>query len=196
MLFRSMQELSRRHSEKKELLALLKQQDKVTNELGELAHLTDDEEKELGELVASDRERLQAELAEIDRQIASVLIERDPRDERNIILEIRAGAGGEEAALFAQELFRAYARFAESRGWQVHTLNSSPSDQGGLKEVVAEVRGQQVFGTLKFERGVHRVQRVPDTEKMGRIHTSTITDRKSTRLNSSHIPLSRMPSSA
>jgi peptide chain release factor 1 len=90
-------------------------------------------------------------------------------------MEIRAGAGGEEAALFAVELFRAYARFAERQGWRVHTVASSPSEQGGMKEIIAEVEGEDVFGQLKYERGVHRVQRVPATEKQGRIHTSTVT---------------------
>ena len=161
--------------DKQALLAVLERRDRVQAELRDLEELLTAEPGELKDLAASDQTRLTHELASLEAEIDSLVRPRDPRDERNVILELRAGAGGEEAALFALELFRAYSRFAEVHGWQVHTAATSPSEQGGLKEIIAEVRGRDVFGTLKYERGVHRVQRVPETEKQGRIHTSTVT---------------------
>jgi peptide chain release factor 1 len=130
---------------------------------------------EMRELAEEELRRTEAELKQIEATLEELLLPHDARDSRDIILEIRAGAGGEEASLFAQELFRAYSRYAERQGWQMHTVSTSPSEQGGFKEVVAELKGEAVFGSMKFERGVHRVQRVPATEKQGRIHTSTVT---------------------
>lgn len=167
--------LAKEHQEKSELLAWLERHEQVLHELQGLDELTDADAGELTRLAADDRNRLTRELAGLQEKIQTHLVKRDPKDTRNIILEIRAGAGGEEAGLFAVQLLRAYTRFAEQTGWSVHVVHSSRSEQGGLKEVIAEVAGQDVFGTLKFERGVHRVQRVPETEKMGRIHTSTVT---------------------
>jgi len=124
-------------------------------------------ELELGEL-EGDRERLAAELK-------ILMLPKDPLDEKNVILEIRAGTGGEEAALFAADLFRMYSRFAEHVGWKLDVMSMSEADQGGIREVIANIEGQRVYSRLKFESGVHRVQRVPDTEASGRIHTSTAT---------------------
>jgi peptide chain release factor 1 len=136
----------------------------------------------LEESDAEMRELAEAELSELaqrreglEEQIQSFLLPRDPDDEKNAILEIRAGAGGDEAALFAADLYRMYGRYAEKQRWKVEAMSSSNSDGGGLKEVIACFRGDQVFQRLKFERGVHRVQRVPSTESQGRIHTSTVT---------------------
>jgi peptide chain release factor 1 len=174
-------QLAREHRGKKELLELLERRERIMAELEGLRELLDSDQRELSELAASDRTRLEQENAAIEQQLELSLRERDPRDRRDVILEIRAGAGGEEAALFALELFRAYTRFAEEHGWQVHTVSSSLSEQGGTKEIIAEVGAPSAekpsgpFGILKFERGVHRVQRVPKTEKQGRIHTSTVT---------------------
>jgi peptide chain release factor 1 len=112
---------------------------------------------------------------QLERELKLLLLPRDPNDEKNIILEIRAGTGGEEAALFAAELFRMYSRYAESQRWRVEVLNSSYAAAGGLKEIVASVLGQKVYSKLKYESGVHRVQRVPETEQQGRIHTSAAT---------------------
>ena len=122
---------------------------------------------ELQEL-AKKKEQLEEELAE-------ELSPKDPRDEKNVIIEIRAGAGGDEAGLFAADLFRMYSRFVELKGWKLKTLSENMTDVGGYKEISASIEGDNVFGTLKYEQGVHRVQRVPDTEKQGRIHTSTAT---------------------
>jgi peptide chain release factor 1 len=136
----------------------------------------------LGEGDAEMRELAQAELAGLEerravleKEIRVLLLPRDPDDDKGAILEIRAGAGGEEAALFAQELFRMYARYAERRGWKVEPLSLSEAGAGGVKEVIASLSGERVFGRMKLERGVHRVQRVPATEAQGRIHTSTVT---------------------
>jgi peptide chain release factor 1 len=118
---------------------------------------------------------LEDRLDRLERQIQLLLLPRDPNDERNTILEIRAGTGGEEAALFAADLFRMYTRFAETQGWRVELLSKSEAAGGGLKEIITLVSGDNVFSKLKFESGVHRVQRVPETEAQGRVHTSTAT---------------------
>jgi peptide chain release factor 1 len=126
-------------------------------------------------LAREDIARLEAEERRLAREIQQGVVPPDPADSRNTIIEIRAGAGGQEAALFAADLYRMYTRYAEARGWKTETLDSSPSDLGGFKEVVFSVSGQDVFKRLKYESGVHRVQRVPATEAQGRIHTSTVT---------------------
>jgi peptide chain release factor 1 len=130
---------------------------------------------ELREMAREELSRLEADLADLEQAIRKLLVPADPNDAKNAILEIRAGAGGEEAALFAGELLRMYSRYAERRGWKVEPLSHSETGSGGTKEVIASVSGEGVFGRLKFERGVHRVQRVPATESQGRIHTSTVT---------------------
>ena len=126
--------------------------------------------------MAHDEQReLEARLAPVERELKLLLIPKDPNDEKNVIVEIRAGTGGDEASLFAAELFRMYSRYAESQGWKVEILESSPSSIGGMKEVVAAIQGKKVYSKLKYESGVHRVQRVPATEQQGRIHTSAAT---------------------
>ena len=118
---------------------------------------------------------LEARREAVENEVTVLLIPKDPNDEKNVIVEIRAGTGGDEAALFAAELFRMYSRYAESQGWRVEILESSPSTMGGLKEIVAAIQGKKVYSKLKYESGVHRVQRVPATEQQGRIHTSAAT---------------------
>jgi peptide chain release factor 1 len=132
-------------------------------------------DEELRELARAEVAELEPRRAELEQQIKLLLVPRDANDERNAILEIRAGTGGTEAALFAHELFRMYDRYAERRGWKVEPLSISESEAGGVKEAIAAVTGDEVFFRLKHERGVHRVQRVPATESQGRIHTSTVT---------------------
>ncbi len=169
-------ELARLQAEKQALLNIVQRLTHLAQEEEEINMIfASPEDQELVNLAHEDRARLTVEKTALLSQAESILIPKDPRDSRDIILEIRAGAGGEEAALFALELFRAYSRYAGARGWNVHIVNQSLSEQGGYKEVVAEISGDGVFGLMKFERGVQRVQRVPATEKMGRIHTSTIT---------------------
>ena len=155
----------------------------VVESFGKWTHLTkqiaDDKEAlsdpELGPLAEQELPELTARLETLEREIQIQLLPRDPNDERNTILEIRAGTGGEEAALFAGDLFRMYTRYAETRGWRVEIMNTSDAAAGGLKEVIALITGNRVFSSLKYEGGVHRVQRVPATEAQGRIHTSTAT---------------------
>ncbi len=130
------------------------------------------------ELIEMAREELQVsteKLASLENELNILLVPRDPNDSKNAIVEIRAGTGGEEAAIFAADLYRMYTRFAEGKGWKVETFSSNPTGLGGLKEVIFLVKGESVYGELKFESGVHRVQRVPQTESSGRIHTSAAT---------------------
>jgi peptide chain release factor 1 len=147
----------------------------VVSEIDGSRDLLAESDPELREMARADVERLTREREGLEAQIRELLLPKDPNDEKDVILEIRAGAGGEEAALFAAELFRMYGRYAESRGWKVEPLSLSETGPGGIKEVVASVSGERVFSRLKHERGVHRVQRVPETESAGRIHTSTVT---------------------
>jgi peptide chain release factor 1 len=127
------------------------------------------------ELARAELPELEAQLAALDERLRALLLPRDPTDDRNTVLEIRAGTGGDEAGLFAADLFRMYTRYAENHGWRIEVLSSSVTGVGGFKEIVALVTGEGAFGRLKYEGGVHRVQRVPTTETQGRIHTSAVT---------------------
>jgi peptide chain release factor 1 len=170
------QKLARRHAELSEMVEKYrewKQIDKGLAEAKQMALEADDPEMKL---LAQDEEKQLTERKEaVERELKFLLLPKDPNDEKNVIVEIRAGTGGDEAALFAGELFRMYSRYAESQGWKVEILESSPSSLGGLKQVVASIQGKKVYSKLKFESGVHRVQRVPATEQQGRIHTSAAT---------------------
>ena len=137
--------------------------------------VSDGEDSELVGMAREDLVGLTERQAQLESEIKLLLVPRDPNDDRNIFLEIRAGTGGEEAALFAADLFRAYCRYAESRKWKVEMMSVSNSGSGGIKEVIALIHGHGAFSRLKYERGVHRVQRVPLTESQGRIHTSAVT---------------------
>ncbi|KTW06838.1 peptide chain release factor 1 [Sphingomonas sanguinis] len=148
---------------------------RLRQEADSLAFMTQDGDDELRELAAEELHANRNALAEADRHLALALLPRDAADERAAMLEIRAGTGGDEAALFAGDLFRMYQRYAERQGWRVEVISASVPDTGGYKEVVASVAGAGVFAKLKFESGVHRVQRVPVTESGGRIHTSAAT---------------------
>ena len=130
---------------------------------------------EMKEFAQEEISRIEGELPSLEEDIKYMLIPADPADDKDIIVEIRAGAGGDEAAIFAGDLYKMYVRFAESRGWKIETLDASPSEMGGYKEVQFKVKGDKVYSEMKFESGVHRVQRVPKTESQGRIHTSTAT---------------------
>jgi peptide chain release factor 1 len=130
---------------------------------------------EMRAMAAAEKPQLEQKRAALEREIKLALVPKDAMDERNVILEIRAGTGGDEAALFAGDLFRMYERYAANQGWKVEVISASEGTMGGFKEIVAEIRGRGAFARLKFESGVHRVQRVPDTEAAGRIHTSTAT---------------------
>jgi peptide chain release factor 1 len=133
------------------------------------------DDEELRELAKMETTDLESQKEELEKQIRNMLIPKDPQDEKNAILEIRAGTGGDEASLFAGDLLRMYIRFCENKGWKTAVLNENEGTMGGYKEVQLEVSGDDVYGTMKFESGVHRVQRVPDTEASGRVHTSAAT---------------------
>jgi peptide chain release factor 1 len=130
---------------------------------------------DLGEMAKEEIPKLEEELEGLEQELKILLLPKDPNDEKNIFVEIRAGAGGDEAGIFAADLFRMYSRYAEEKGWRVEIMDSNPTGVGGLKEVIAQISGESVYSALKYEGGVHRVQRVPKTEASGRIHTSTVT---------------------
>ncbi|MDD8019280.1 MAG: peptide chain release factor 1 [Bacteroidota bacterium] len=132
-------------------------------------------DQELKELALAEMEELKPKLERLEEEVKELLLPKDPNDNRNVIVEIRGGTGGEEAALFASDLYRMYVRYAEKRKWKVDTLDWNETDKGGFKEVSLSIEGDDVYGTLKFESGVHRVQRVPETEAQGRVHTSAAT---------------------
>ena len=171
------QELSREYARLKELVALGDVYLKTLADLEQNHALLKSEpaESELALMAGEEITRLEADEKRLSQQIQFGLVPPDPTDSRNTIIEIRAGAGGSESALFAADLYRMYCRYAEARGWKVETLDSNPSDLGGFKEIVFQVSGTDVYKRLKYESGVHRVQRVPATEAQGRIHTSTST---------------------
>src|SRR5213594_225926 len=139
------------------------------------AVLADEKDSEMRAYAQEELEKLEARVAAVEEDIKLLLLPKDPNDEKNVILEIRAGTGGDEATLFAAEMFRMYTRYAETQRWKVEVLSTSESGVGGLKEVIAIIEGQRVYSRLKYESGVHRVQRVPQTEQQGRIHTSAAT---------------------
>jgi peptide chain release factor 1 len=171
------QELSREYARLKELLAHGEYYFKTLADLEQNHALlkTEPQESELAQMAREEVARLEADERKWAQQIQFGILPPDPSDSRNTIIEIRAGAGGQESALFSASLYRMFTRYAEARGWKVETLDSSPSDLGGFKEIIFSVTGTDVFKRLKFESGVHRVQRVPATEAQGRIHTSTCT---------------------
>ncbi len=148
---------------------------RLAGELDQAQQLVADTDPEISQLARQDGERLRPEIARLETQLGELLAPPDPLDDRDAIVEVRAGTGGDEAALFAAELFRMYTRFSERRGWKVEVLDLSQGVLGGLKEAVFAARGPRVYGTLRYESGVHRVQRVPATEAQGRIHTSAAT---------------------
>ncbi|HET8899222.1 MAG TPA: peptide chain release factor 1 [Rhodanobacteraceae bacterium] len=166
-------ELSREYAQLQPLADSLNQEQAAQRELADARLMLDD--AELGALAADDVTRLEARLTELQSALQRQLLPVDPRDEASLFLEVRAGTGGDEAAIFAGDLFRMYARYAESRRWPVEILSANEGEHGGYKEIVARVEGHGAFSRLKFESGTHRVQRVPATESQGRIHTSAAT---------------------
>jgi peptide chain release factor 1 len=168
-----MNALNRERAQLVPLVESVARLDSVERRIREDEEALDD--PELGPLARQELVELEVEKAGIESELKVLLLPKDPNDDRNTILEIRGGTGGEEAALFAADLFRMYCRYAERRGWRVEIMNTSEASAGGLKEAIALISGQRVYSSLKHEGGVHRVQRVPATEAQGRIHTSTAT---------------------
>lgn len=163
------------HRELEEIVARYRDWKKVDREIAQARQMLEEPDEELRKLAAEEIERLQPERERLEQQLRLLLLPKDPNDEKNVLLEIRAGTGGQEATLFAAEVFRMYARYAESQGWRVEVSSVSESEVGGFKEIIALVSGEKVYSKLKYESGVHRVQRVPETEAQGRIHTSAVT---------------------
>ncbi|MEH6493768.1 peptide chain release factor 1 [Halopseudomonas sp.] len=147
----------------------------VQGDLEEARSLLKDSDPDLREMAEEDAAASEAQLDELEEELNRLLLPKDPNDERNVFLEVRAGTGGDEAAIFAGDLFRMYSRYAERQGWRIEILSENAGEHGGYKEVIARVEGQSVYAKLKFESGAHRVQRVPETESQGRIHTSACT---------------------
>ncbi|MGC8717981.1 MAG: peptide chain release factor 1 [bacterium] len=167
------QNLTRTYSELGEIVNIYRGYKEVEKEILELESLVDD--PDIGSMAEEELRKLEEKKRKLEEDLTIKLLPKDYRDERNVILEIRAGTGGEEAALFAGDLLRMYLRYAERKGWKVEIMSSNPTDLGGYKEVTVSIQGKGVYSRLKFESGVHRVQRVPETEASGRIHTSTAT---------------------
>jgi peptide chain release factor 1 len=166
--------VAKRQAELAPLINLYDRRQKLTDELDSSRELLED--PEMAALARDEIPALEAELGQVAEELRLALVPKDPPDAKNAIVEIRAGAGGDEASLFAAELYRMYARYIETRpGWRVELVSESPSEVGGYKEIIFEVKGDDAYGWLKYESGVHRVQRVPETESGGRIHTSTVT---------------------
>jgi peptide chain release factor 1 len=170
------QKTAKAHSEVAPIVEKYREYKDLTKGIAESkAVLADEKDPEMRAYAQEELDKLQPRVAAIEEELKVLLLPKDPNDEKNVILEIRAGTGGDEATLFAAEMFRMYDRYAESQRWKVEVLSTSESGVGGLKEIIALIEGNRVYSRLKYESGVHRVQRVPDTEQQGRVHTSAIT---------------------
>ena len=169
------QKFAKEHSDLTELVETIRQYEKVKVRIDEYSDMLKENDEELQAMVKEEMPQLQQEKIELEEKIRVLLIPKDPNDDKNVFLEIRAGTGGDEAGLFAGDLFRMYAKYAESQGWRVEVVSSSSAGVGGFKEIIAQIDGKAAFSRLKYESGVHRVQRVPVTEAQGRIHTSAVT---------------------
>lgn len=170
------QKVAKEYAELGKVVDLYRRIKKLDEEIGESQHLLiNEEDEEMKRLAKEELSRLTGEKEKMEQDLRMALLPRDPNDEKNILLEIRAGTGGDEAGLFAADLFRMYAKFAEKQGWRMEVLNRHYTGVGGFKEMIVLIEGKRVYSQLKYESGVHRVQRVPTTESQGRIHTSTVT---------------------
>ena len=170
------QKTAKAHSELSDIVEKYREYKDLTRGIVESkAVLTDEKDPEMRAYAQEELTQLEARVAQVEADLKVLLIPKDPNDEKDVILEIRAGTGGDEATLFADEMFRMYSRYAETKGWKVEVLSTSESSVGGLKEVIAIIEGKRVYSQLKYESGVHRVQRVPATEQQGRVHTSAVT---------------------
>src|SRR6267378_4325584 len=170
------QKVAKQHAELAEIVAKHREYKQIEKDLaGAHQMFLEADDQEMKQLAHDEEKQLIARKENVERELKLLLLPKDPLDEKSVIVEIRAGTGGDEAGIFAGDLYRMYSRFAEIQGWKVEVLESSPSTQGGVKEIVAAIQGNKVYSKLKYESGVHRVQRVPATEQQGRIHTSAVT---------------------
>ncbi len=163
------------HSQLAPIITTFRKYQSFQNEIESNKSLLEDPDPEIRKLAKEEISALTAELEHLEKELKILLLPKDPNDERNILLEIRAGTGGEEAALFAADLFKMYCRYAELKAWKIETLSQNATGIGGFKEIIVLIEGKNVYSRLKYESGVHRVQRVPETEAQGRIHTSAVT---------------------
>ena len=168
-----MTDLSREQSNLLPIVEKAKEYKSLLSNIAEAKEMLGD--SEMFEMAKEELKELEPKKPELEEEIKMLLLPKDPNDDRNIIVELRAGAGGDEAAIFVGDLFDAYTRYADLRGWKIEIISTSPSDAGGYKDVTALIKGEQVYSRLKYEGGTHRVQRVPATESQGRVHTSAIT---------------------
>lgn len=169
-------QLMKERSDLEKIVVVYLEFKKLNEELAECKQiLMEEKDEDLRQMAKDDVSKHEARIHVLGEELKILLLPTDPNDDKNVILEIRAGAGGDEASLFCEEMFRAYGYYASSKGWQTELISISPGNVGGYKEVIAAISGDKVFSTMKFESGVHRVQRVPKTEAQGRVHTSTIT---------------------
>jgi len=168
-------ELSREYAELEPVVACYAQYRQATADLAEAQQMLDDSDPDVREMAREELDSGGERLDALATELQTLMLPRDPRDSHNVFLEIRAGTGGDEAAIFSGDLFRMYSRYAENQGWKIEVLSERPGEHGGYKEIISRVEGRDVYAHLKFESGAHRVQRVPDTESQGRIHTSACT---------------------
>ncbi|MGR9074163.1 MAG: peptide chain release factor 1, partial [Gammaproteobacteria bacterium] len=167
--------LSQEYAQINPIVACYKNYQRILSEIASANELAEDDDPELRELAREEIQKAKAQKEKLQQELQLLLLPKDPNDERNIYLEIRAGTGGAEAAIFAGDLSRMYHRYAEDRGWKIETISESLGEHGGYKEIILRISGQGVYSRLKFESGAHRVQRVPETESQGRVHTSACT---------------------
>ena len=167
--------LSKEYSQLEPVINCFIEYNKACQDVLEINDLINGDDKDLAIMAKDELDAAQHLVATLDEALQKHLIPKDPDDERNIYLEIRAGTGGDEAAIFAGDLFRMYSRYSETKGWRVEIVNAHHGEHGGFKEIIAQIQGQNVYSELKFESGAHRVQRVPETESQGRVHTSACT---------------------
>jgi peptide chain release factor 1 len=171
-----LRQISKEHSDLTPLIKVYQRYVKAKNDLDGLKQLIDESgDPEVKQMALGEMDQARTSVADLEEEIKVLLIPRDPNDSKNVIVEIRAGTGGDEAALFASDLFRMYSRYAEKKGWKVEVLDINDTGLGGIKEISFGLAGEDVYGSMKFESGVHRVQRVPETEAQGRVHTSAAT---------------------
>ena len=169
------QEYLKEHGELNKIVPVYREYKEICSQIDDAETLLKDSDSEMREMAKEELASLEESHEKTYAELKKLLIPKDPRDNKNVILEIRAGTGGEEAGLFAGDLFRMYSRYAESKNWSLEIIEKNESGAGGFKEVVALFKGRGVFSDLKYESGIHRVQRVPDTETQGRVHTSAVT---------------------
>ena len=166
---------SREYAELEPVVKCFRDHEEMTDQLVQAESLQQDADADIRDMAQEEVTSLREQIESLDHKLQLLLLPRDPNDSHNIFLEIRAGTGGDEAALFAGDLFRMYSRYAEQKGWKIEVLSERPGEHGGYKEIISRIEGKDVYGQLKFESGAHRVQRVPQTESQGRIHTSACT---------------------